>query len=152
MFTFIVIDLPIFIWTIYIIVYTLQQSARLFTWVCAYLIWYKSLSLKITKELSRLQKLALANKLDTDDISGGTFTLSNIGAIGGKYGSPLINSPEVAIIAIGRIQKIPQFTEDGNVYPASILTVSSNWWLTWNTLLLEWWMLSLIRTFHFRSM
>lgn len=80
--------------------------------------------LKITKELSRLQKLALDNKLDPDDVSGGTFTLSNIGAIGGKYGSPLINSPEVAIIAMGRIQKIPQFAEDGNVYPASVLTVS----------------------------
>ncbi|XP_031113530.1 lipoamide acyltransferase component of branched-chain alpha-keto acid dehydrogenase complex, mitochondrial [Ipomoea triloba] len=80
--------------------------------------------LEITKELSRLQKLALDNKLDPDDVSGGTFTLSNIGAIGGKYGSPLINSPEVAIIAMGRIQKIPQFAEDGNVYPASVLTVN----------------------------
>lgn len=80
--------------------------------------------LEITKELSRLQKLALANKLDRDDVSGGTFTLSNIGAIGGKYGSPLINAPEVAIIAMGRVQKIPRFTESGSVYPASILTVN----------------------------
>ncbi|CAH9109028.1 unnamed protein product [Cuscuta europaea] len=80
--------------------------------------------LEITKELSRLQKLAMANKLDPEDVSGGTFTLSNIGAIGGKYGSPLINAPEVAIIAIGRIQKIPHFAEDGNVHPASVLTVN----------------------------
>ncbi|PIN00559.1 Dihydrolipoamide transacylase (alpha-keto acid dehydrogenase E2 subunit) [Handroanthus impetiginosus] len=80
--------------------------------------------LEITKELSRLQELAQANKLSSDDISGGTITLSNIGAIGGKFGSPLINVPEVSIIAMGRIQKIPQFDEDGIVYPASIMTVN----------------------------
>lgn len=80
--------------------------------------------LEITKELSRLQQLALANKLNPDDISGGTITLSNIGAIGGKFGSPLINVPEVSIIALGRIQKIPQFSEDGSVYAASIMTVN----------------------------
>ncbi|GFY85124.1 2-oxoacid dehydrogenases acyltransferase family protein [Actinidia rufa] len=80
--------------------------------------------LEITKELSRLQQLALANKLSPDDVSGGTITLSNIGAIGGKFGSPLMNTPEVAIIAIGRIQKIPQFDDDGNVYPVSVMSVN----------------------------
>ena len=69
-------------------------------------------------------QLALENKLKPEDISGGTITLSNIGAIGGKYGSPLLNLPEVAIIAIGRIQKVPQFADDGSVYPASVMTVS----------------------------
>lgn len=82
--------------------------------------------MQITKELSRLQQLALANKLNPDDITGGTITLSNIGAIGGKFGSPLVNVPEVCIIALGRIQKVPQFAEDGNVYPLSVLTVSIN--------------------------
>ncbi|KAF7837800.1 protein GAMETE EXPRESSED 2 [Senna tora] len=80
--------------------------------------------LEITKELSRLQKLALDNKLNPEDICGGTITLSNIGAIGGKFGSPLLNLPEVSIIAIGRIQKVPQFAEDGSVYPASLMTVN----------------------------
>ena len=91
--------------------------------VVDWLIFY----LQITKELSRLQQLALANKLNPDDITGGTITLSNIGAIGGKFGSPLVNVPEVCIIALGRIQKVPQFAEDGNVYPMSVLTVSSEW-------------------------
>lgn len=63
------------------------------------------------------------NKLNPEDITGGTITLSNIGAIGGKFGSPLCNLPEVAIIAIGRIQKVPHFADDGSVYPTSILTV-----------------------------
>ncbi|KGN57128.1 lipoamide acyltransferase component of branched-chain alpha-keto acid dehydrogenase complex, mitochondrial isoform X3 [Cucumis sativus] len=80
--------------------------------------------LEITKELSRLQLLAMENKLSPGDISGGTITLSNIGAIGGKYGSPLLNLPEVSIIAIGRIKKVPQIADDGSVYPSSIMTVN----------------------------
>ncbi|KAK3417974.1 hypothetical protein EUGRSUZ_H03953 [Eucalyptus grandis] len=80
--------------------------------------------LEITKELSRLQQFALNNKLNPEDISGGTITLSNIGAIGGKFGSPLLNLPEVAIIAVGRIQKTPQFADNGDVYPVSIMTVN----------------------------
>lgn len=73
-----------------------------------------------------MQKLASNNKLSTDEISGGTITLSNIGAIGGKFGSPLLNLPEVAIIAIGRIQRLPRLADDGSVYPASLVNVSSN--------------------------
>ncbi|EPS59214.1 hypothetical protein M569_15596, partial [Genlisea aurea] len=85
----------------------------------------QSLSImQITKELSRLRQLALANKLTPDDISGGTITLSNIGSIGGKFGTPLINIPEVSIIALGRVQKIPRFDNDGEVYAASIMHVS----------------------------
>ncbi|XP_045786853.1 lipoamide acyltransferase component of branched-chain alpha-keto acid dehydrogenase complex, mitochondrial [Trifolium pratense] len=80
--------------------------------------------LEITKELARLQQLASDNKLSSEDICAGTITLSNIGAIGGKFGSPLLNLPEVSIIALGRIQKVPQFTDDGNVYPASLMTVN----------------------------
>uniref|UniRef100_A0A803MM54 Dihydrolipoamide acetyltransferase component of pyruvate dehydrogenase complex n=1 Tax=Chenopodium quinoa TaxID=63459 RepID=A0A803MM54_CHEQI len=80
--------------------------------------------LEITKEISRLQQLATENKLSQDDISGGTITISNIGAIGGKFGSPLINLPEVAIIAIGRIQKVPRFKEEGTVYSAPLMNVN----------------------------
>ncbi|KAJ0034466.1 hypothetical protein Pint_24480 [Pistacia integerrima] len=85
----------------------------------------QSLSIsEITKELSRLQQSSRDNKLSPRDITGGTITLSNIGAIGGKFGSPLVNLPEVAIIAIGRIQRVPHFADDGNVYPMSIMTVN----------------------------
>ncbi|KAJ6430887.1 hypothetical protein OIU84_018402 [Salix udensis] len=80
--------------------------------------------LEITTELLRLQQLALANKLNPEDITGGTITLSNIGAIGGKFGAPILNLPEVAIIAIGRIQKVAHFADDGNVYPVSAMTVN----------------------------
>lgn len=83
-------------------------------------------SLQITKELSRLQNLAKENKLSHTDITGGTITLSNIGAIGGIFGSPLLNLPEVAIIAMGRIQQVAKFSEEGDVYPASTMTVSNH--------------------------
>ncbi|CAN6809620.1 unnamed protein product [Brassica oleracea] len=85
----------------------------------------QSLSLlEITREMSRLQHLATNNKLSPEDVTGGTITLSNIGAIGGKFGSPLLNLPEVAIIALGRIEKVPKFKEDGSVYPASTMMVN----------------------------
>uniref|UniRef100_A0A1J3EUT6 Dihydrolipoamide acetyltransferase component of pyruvate dehydrogenase complex n=1 Tax=Noccaea caerulescens TaxID=107243 RepID=A0A1J3EUT6_NOCCA len=85
----------------------------------------QSLSLlEITKELSRLQHLAANNKLSPEDVTGGTITLSNIGSIGGKFGSPLLNLPEVAIIALGRIEKVPKFSQDGTVYPASMMMVN----------------------------
>lgn len=80
--------------------------------------------LEITKELARLHEMASHNRLNTEDITGGTITLSNIGAIGGKFGSPLLNLPEVAIIALGRIQKLPRFDDDENVYPSSIINVA----------------------------
>eukprot|EP01018_Ginkgo_biloba_P027884 Gb_40315 [translate_table: standard] len=80
--------------------------------------------LEITKELQRLVQGASNNKLTSEDVSGGTITISNFGAIGGKFGSPLLNLPEVAIVAIGRIQKLPRFSDDGTVYPASIMNVT----------------------------
>lgn len=48
------------------------------------------------------------NSLGTEDITGGTITVSNFGAIGGKVGLPILNIPEVAIVAIGRMQKVVQ--------------------------------------------
>uniref|UniRef100_A0ACD5W9D5 Uncharacterized protein n=1 Tax=Avena sativa TaxID=4498 RepID=A0ACD5W9D5_AVESA len=80
--------------------------------------------LEITKELSRLHEMASNNRLSSKDITDGTITLSNIGAIGGKFGSPVLNLPEVAIIALGRIQKLPRFDDEGNVYPSSIINVT----------------------------
>jgi 2-oxoisovalerate dehydrogenase E2 component (dihydrolipoyl transacylase) len=55
---------------------------------------------------------------------GGTFSLSNIGAIGGTYAKPVLVAPEVCIGALGRIQKLPRYNEHGQVYPAHIMQVS----------------------------
>ena len=59
--------------------------------------------LEIAQELNRLHQAGLNNKLGPADIKGGTFSLSNIGAIGGTYAKPVILSPQVAIGAIGKI-------------------------------------------------
>jgi len=56
----------------------------------------------IAAELGRLQAAAAAGRLAGDDLAGGTLTVSNIGAIGGLYAAPLVNPPEVAIVALGR--------------------------------------------------
>ncbi|XP_019484893.1 PREDICTED: lipoamide acyltransferase component of branched-chain alpha-keto acid dehydrogenase complex, mitochondrial [Hipposideros armiger] len=59
---------------------------------------------EIATELNRLQKLGSMSQLSTNDLTGGTFTLSNIGSIGGTYAKPLILPPEVAIGALGSIK------------------------------------------------
>ena len=51
--------------------------------------------LEVAEELSRLGELGAAGKLGADDLSGGTFTLSNIGSIGGTYTSPVLMLPQV---------------------------------------------------------
>lgn len=79
---------------------------------------------EIASDLNRLQNLAMNSKLLPTDLTGGTFTLSNIGTIGGTYMKPVILPPEVAIGALGKIQKIPRFDHDNNVIAANIMQVS----------------------------
>lgn len=80
--------------------------------------------LDIAAEVNRLQGLAQASKLTPSDLTGGTFTLSNIGSIGGTYMKPVILPPEVAIGALGKIQKLPRFDHENNVKVANIMAVS----------------------------
>ena len=56
----------------------------------------------VAAELARLQAAASVGRIGPEDLAGGTLTVSNIGAIGGIYASPLVNPPEVAIVALGR--------------------------------------------------
>ncbi|TDG95983.1 hypothetical protein EPR50_G00241580 [Perca flavescens] len=78
----------------------------------------------IAQELNRLQALGVGGQLGTSELSGGTFTLSNIGSIGGTYAKPVILPPEVAIGALGKIQVLPRFDASGSVVPAHIMKVS----------------------------
>ena len=54
---------------------------------------------------------ARANKLQPDEIQGSTFTITNLGAFGSTTGTPIINQPEVAILAVGAIKKKPAVIE-----------------------------------------
>uniref|UniRef100_A0A8C2LL99 Dihydrolipoamide acetyltransferase component of pyruvate dehydrogenase complex n=1 Tax=Cricetulus griseus TaxID=10029 RepID=A0A8C2LL99_CRIGR len=79
---------------------------------------------EIAMELNRLQKLGSSGQLSTTDLTGGTFTLSNIGSIGGTYAKPVILPPEVAIGALGAITALPRFDQKGDVFKAQIMNVS----------------------------
>ncbi|XP_015254507.1 PREDICTED: lipoamide acyltransferase component of branched-chain alpha-keto acid dehydrogenase complex, mitochondrial [Cyprinodon variegatus] len=79
---------------------------------------------EIAQELNRLQTLGAAGQLGQAELMGGTFTLSNIGSIGGTYAKPVILPPEVAIGALGKIQVLPRFDSDGQVTRAHIMKVS----------------------------
>ncbi len=65
----------------------------------------------LTKAVNDLANRARANKLAADDISGGTFTLTNVGGFGNVMGTPIINQPQVAIMATGTIKKKPAVIE-----------------------------------------
>ncbi|HYF31452.1 MAG TPA: dihydrolipoamide acetyltransferase family protein [Chitinophagaceae bacterium] len=65
----------------------------------------------LTKQVNGLASAARNNKLKPDDTSGGTFTLTNVGSFGSIMGTPIINQPQVAILAVGAIKKRPVVIE-----------------------------------------
>ncbi|RUT73254.1 dihydrolipoamide acetyltransferase family protein [Ancylomarina longa] len=65
----------------------------------------------ITKKVNDLANRARTNKLQPDEIQGSTFTITNLGAFGSTTGTPIINQPEVAILAVGAIKKKPAVIE-----------------------------------------
>ena len=65
----------------------------------------------LTKQVNSLADAARNNKLKPDDTSDGTFTLTNIGTFGSIMGTPIINQPQVAILAVGAIKKRPVVIE-----------------------------------------
>jgi 2-oxoglutarate dehydrogenase E2 component (dihydrolipoamide succinyltransferase) len=65
----------------------------------------------LAKVVNDLANRARDNKLKADDLSGGTFTISNVGSFGNVMGTPIIVQPQVAIMAIGAIQKKPAVVE-----------------------------------------
>ena len=67
--------------------------------------------LGLTKSVNELANRARINKLQPDEIQGGTFTLTNVGGFGNVMGTPIINQPQVAILAVGIIKKKPVVIE-----------------------------------------
>ncbi|WP_396175341.1 dihydrolipoamide acetyltransferase family protein [Flavobacterium sp.] len=64
--------------------------------------------ISIAKEVNQLAENARSNKLKPEDTQGSTFTISNVGTFGSLMGTPIINQPEVAILALGIIKKRPE--------------------------------------------
>ena len=67
--------------------------------------------LGLASDLNQLASNARKNKLGPDDIANGTFTITNFGTFKNLYGTPIINQPQVAILATGMIQKKPAVLE-----------------------------------------
>jgi 2-oxoisovalerate dehydrogenase E2 component (dihydrolipoyl transacylase) len=67
---------------------------------------------EIARELGDLSEKARVGKIALDEIQGGTFTITNIGTLGGMISTPIINSPEVAILGVHKIQKKPVVRND----------------------------------------
>jgi pyruvate dehydrogenase E2 component (dihydrolipoamide acetyltransferase) len=61
----------------------------------------------IAKALTETTEKARKAQFKLDDLRGGTFTISNLGAVGGTYSTPIINPPEVAVLLLGRSRKLP---------------------------------------------
>jgi len=65
----------------------------------------------LTKSVNELANSARNNKLKPEDIQGGTYTITNVGTFGNVMGTPIINQPQVAILALGAIRKVPAVIE-----------------------------------------
>lgn len=79
---------------------------------------------EIANDLTKLTDLAREGRVSPADLKGGTITISNIGAIGGTVATPIINKPEVAIVALGKVQQLPRFDSKGHVVARSIMQIS----------------------------
>ncbi|HEX9600409.1 MAG TPA: dihydrolipoamide acetyltransferase family protein [Mariniflexile sp.] len=65
----------------------------------------------MTKQVNDLAKRARANQLKPDEVQGGTYTVTNVGTFGSIMGTPIINQPQVGILALGAIRKVPAVIE-----------------------------------------
>ncbi|MCC6700806.1 MAG: 2-oxo acid dehydrogenase subunit E2 [Fluviicola sp.] len=65
----------------------------------------------IAKSVNQMARNARDNKLKPEDIQGGTYTVTNVGTFGNVMGTPIINQPQVAILALGAIRKMPAVIE-----------------------------------------
>lgn len=80
--------------------------------------------LETAQELNRVTGAAKEGKISPADLKDGTITISNIGMIGGTTATPILTPPQVAIVAIGKIQTLPRFNDAGEVVKQNIMHVS----------------------------
>lgn len=80
---------------------------------------------QINEEMKRLTRLALDDKLTVKDISGGTFTISNVGPLGGSIGAtPIIQHPQTALVSFHKTKKRPVVTDDDQIVVRSMMNLS----------------------------
>ncbi len=78
----------------------------------------------IARGLSEIAENARNNTFAIEDLRGGTFSISNLGAIGGTYSTPIINVPEVAILLVGRSRKMPVVMDNDEIAARLMMPLS----------------------------
>jgi pyruvate dehydrogenase E2 component (dihydrolipoamide acetyltransferase) len=79
---------------------------------------------EITRALAEMSAKVRSGQFAISDLRGGTFTVSNLGSIGGQYSTPIINVPEVAILLAGRSRKLPVVMPDDTIAPRLMMPLS----------------------------
>lgn len=79
---------------------------------------------QIAIDVMEMTGQAREGRLSPEQLKGGTISISNIGALGGTTATPIINKPEVAIVALGKLQTLPRFNDKGEVEARQIMQVS----------------------------
>jgi pyruvate dehydrogenase E2 component (dihydrolipoamide acetyltransferase) len=80
--------------------------------------------LQLAKEIQELAERARAGKLSRAELSGGSFTITSLGALGGVLATPILNYPEVGILGVHRIFRRPVYRADGTLGPADLMNLS----------------------------
>jgi len=78
----------------------------------------------IAMDIERLSQEARSGKSKLDDLKGGSFTVTSVGNIGGLISTPIINSPEVGILGLGKVVKRPVYDAAGLIRPADLIYLS----------------------------
>jgi pyruvate dehydrogenase E2 component (dihydrolipoamide acetyltransferase) len=78
----------------------------------------------IARSLGNIADNARNNNFKLEDLRGSTFTISNLGAVGGTYSTPIVNVPEVAILLLGRSRRQATVMEDGKIAPRLMMPLS----------------------------
>ena len=77
-----------------------------------------------TQHLAEMAGKVRSGQFAINELRGGTFTISNLGAIGGQYSTPIVNVPEVAILLVGRSRKLPVVMPDDTIQPRLMMPLS----------------------------
>ena len=79
---------------------------------------------EIARQLAAMAEKVRNSEFTIDDLRGSTFTISNLGAVGGTYSTPIINVPEVAILLVGRSRKLPVVIENDQIAVRLVMPLS----------------------------
>ncbi len=79
---------------------------------------------QLAREIQDLAERGKAGKLTRAELTGSTFTITSLGALGGLLATPILNYPEVGILGVHKIQRRPAYRADGTIGPAELMNLS----------------------------